>query len=301
MKKIISVTILIAWIVGFSIGFSKAYNKTDDQSLVKSVVWEVTGPNIEKPSYLVGTMHLMCEKDFAISPKIKSIYKKSEQAYFELDFDDPDLNSQMMAAMVAKEPLKERFSEEQYAQFAGFLEGHSQYKIEMFEQLEYIAIISALTVESLACSNIKTLDNELTNLAQKLDMPIYGLETVADQMQAVAVMNPKKGQLMSEEELAMFTELDQVLNKMVELYQQEDIVGMFDFMANYPGSVDNWDEVKRILFDDRNKNWAAKIPGIAQAKPTVFAFGAGHLAGEQGVIQLLRDAGLTVKPIMELN
>lgn len=283
--------------MGFAIGFNKAYSKTDDQPLANSVVWEVTGPNIEKPSYLVGTMHMMCDKDFAISPKIKTVFNQVDQAYFEMDMDDPDLQGQMMSAMVAKESLKERFSEEQYKQLAEFLEQHSQYSITMFEQVEYIAIISALTIESLACPNVKTLDTELSALAQKLDMPIEGFETVAEQMQAVSVMNPKKGQLMSEDELTMFIELDQVLKQMVNLYQQEDIVGMFDYMSNYPGSVDNWEEIQKVILDDRNKNWVAKIPGIAKEKPTVFAFGAGHLAGENGVINLLREAGLVVKPV----
>lgn len=299
MKKIITLSILTVVLFDLSLGFANANNDSEVKQLEKSVVWEVTGPNIEQPSYLVGTMHIMCEKDFAISPKIKNVFNQVEQAYFEMDMDNPDLQGQMMSAMVAKEPLKKRFSEAQYKQFAEFLEQHSQYRISMFEQLEYIAIISALTVESLACPNVKTFDTELAALAQKLEMPIYGFETVAEQMQAVTVMNPKKGQLMSEKELEMFAELDRLLNQMVDLYHKEDIVGMFDYMSNYPGSVDNWDEVQKVILDDRNKNWVTKIFEIIQKKPTVFAFGAGHLAGEQGVIQLLRDAGLNVKPIMK--
>ena len=299
MKKINTLTIFAVFLISLPFGLLKANNDSEVKQLEQSVVWEVTGPNFKAPSYLVGTIHLMCEKDFAINPKIKSAFEQTEQAYFELDMDDPQMAGQMMNAMVAREPLKERFSHEQYAQFAEFLEEHSQYKIEMFEQLEYIAIISALTVESLSCPDIKTLDSELSDLAKKLEMPIYGLETVDEQMQAVSVMNPKKGQLMSEEELTMFIELDQVLNQMINLYKQEDIVGMFNYMANYPGSVDNWDEVQRVILDDRNKNWVAKIPAIAQQKPTVFAFGAGHLAGDKGVIQLLRETGLTVKPVIK--
>lgn len=299
MKKFLSLTILAAWIVGFAIGFNKAYSKTDDRSFANSVVWEVTGPNINEPSYLVGTMHMMCEKDFVISPKIHQVLENSQQLYLELDFDDPVVKNEMMSAMVAKKSLKERFSKEQYDQFAGFLSENSQYKIEMFDQLEYIAIVAALTVEALSCPNIKGLDEELANLAQQLSIPVYGLETVAEQMTAIAIMNPEKGQLMTEEEISMFIDMKKYLTEMDNLYLQEDIVGLLEFMANYPGAAKSWDKVERVLLHDRNKNWVARIPGIAQQKPTVFAFGAGHLAGENGVIQLLRDAGLTVKPIMQ--
>ncbi len=299
MKKFLSITILLVWIVGFTLGFSQAYSKADTPELANSVVWEVTGPDLEKPSYLVGTMHIMCEKDFAISPKIKTAFEQSQQAYFEMDLDDPKNKSEMMKAMVAKKSLKDRFSQEQYDQFADFLSEHSQFKIEMFDQVEYMAIMSGLIYEAMACASIKSLDNELSLFAQRLELPIHGLETVAEQMAAIKVMTPEKGQLMSEEEMAMMIDMDKYLTKMDNLYQQEDIGGLLNFMQNYPGSAKSWEKVERVLLDDRNKNWVAKIPGIAQEKPTVFAFGAAHLAGENGVIQLLRNIGLTVKPIMK--
>lgn len=241
MKKTLSLTILAAWIVGFAIGFNKAYSKTDNQPLANSVVWEVTGPDLEKPSYLVGTMHMICEKDFAVSQKIHQALEKSEQLYLELDFDDPVVKNEMMSAMVAKKSLKERFTKKQYDQFAAFLTEHSQYKIGMFDQLEYIAIVAALTVEALSCPNVKSLDEELASLSQQFNLPVYGLETVAEQMAAIAIMAPEKGQLMTEEEITMFIEMDKYLTKMDNLYQQEDISGLLKFMQNYPGSAKSWE------------------------------------------------------------
>jgi uncharacterized protein YbaP (TraB family) len=288
-----------SWHLGYHIGYAYAGSNTDVKPLANSVVWEVTGPNIEQPSYLVGTMHMMCEKDFTISPKIHQALENSKQLYLELDFDDPVVKNEMMSAMVAKKSLKERFSQEQYDQFAAFLSEHSEYKIEMFDRLEYIAMVAALTVEALSCPNVKSLDEELASLSQQFNLPVYGLETVAEQMAAIAIMAPEKGQLMTEEEITMFIEMDKYLTKMDNLYQQEDIDGLLNFMQNYPGSAKSWEKVERVLLDDRNKNWVAKIPGIAQEKPTVFAFGAAHLAGDNGVIQLLRNTGLTVKPIMK--
>ena len=52
-----------------------------------------------------------------------------------------------------------------------------------------------------------------------------------------------------------------------------------------------------LLIDNRNADWAAKMPAIMAAKPTFFAVGAGHLAGPKGVLQLLKDAGYTVEAV----
>ena len=44
-------------------------------------------------------------------------------------------------------------------------------------------------------------------------------------------------------------------------------------------------------------DWLTKMPGIMNEKPTLFAVGAGHLLGENGVLNLLYKAGYTVEPV----
>jgi uncharacterized protein YbaP (TraB family) len=39
------------------------------------------------------------------------------------------------------------------------------------------------------------------------------------------------------------------------------------------------------------------MPAIMKQAPTFFAVGAGHLPGEKGVLQLLRNAGYTVEGV----
>ena len=51
------------------------------------------------------------------------------------------------------------------------------------------------------------------------------------------------------------------------------------------------------LIDNRNADWAKKMPAIMAAKPTFFVVGAGHLPGAKGVLQLLKDAGYTVEAV----
>jgi hypothetical protein len=52
-----------------------------------------------------------------------------------------------------------------------------------------------------------------------------------------------------------------------------------------------------ILLYNRNENWVEKLKTILPDRSVVVAVGAGHLPGERGVINLLRKAGFTVKPI----
>jgi uncharacterized protein YbaP (TraB family) len=52
-----------------------------------------------------------------------------------------------------------------------------------------------------------------------------------------------------------------------------------------------------VLLDNRNQNWIPKIEKVAKEKPTLFAVGAAHLPGENGVIALLRKKGYTVEAV----
>ena len=56
-------------------------------------------------------------------------------------------------------------------------------------------------------------------------------------------------------------------------------------------------EYMDLLLYDRNKRWASQMPEQMFLMPTLFAVGAGHLGGERGVLNLLRQQGFTVKPL----
>ena len=51
------------------------------------------------------------------------------------------------------------------------------------------------------------------------------------------------------------------------------------------------------VFRERNEKWLPKIQTAMREMPTMFVFGAGHLVGPHGVLQLLRDAGYKIKPV----
>jgi uncharacterized protein YbaP (TraB family) len=54
---------------------------------------------------------------------------------------------------------------------------------------------------------------------------------------------------------------------------------------------------QELLLDRRNRNWIPIMESAMKKSSTFFAVGAGHLAGSQGVLELLRKQGYKVKPI----
>ena len=63
------------------------------------------------------------------------------------------------------------------------------------------------------------------------------------------------------------------------------------------GLKNQMEETRQSLGPDRNRDWMKHIPTYIKNKSTFIAVGAAHLPGEEGLIQLLRDAGYTVEPM----
>ncbi len=90
-----------------------------------------------------------------------------------------------------------------------------------------------------------------------------------------------------------------------DVYREQNIHKLKDERQKLMDGIvkmDSWtknkmDEMTQSLVSDRNKGWMKHIPIYIKNKSTFIAVGALHLPGEEGLIQLLRDAGYTVEPM----
>ena len=54
---------------------------------------------------------------------------------------------------------------------------------------------------------------------------------------------------------------------------------------------------RQQLVVDRNRRWVEKMPTIMSAQPSLFVVGAGHLAGDDSVLTMLRQQGYVVEAV----
>src|SRR6185436_13857964 len=73
---------------------------------------------------------------------------------------------------------------------------------------------------------------------------------------------------------------DKQFEEMTEAYKSQDIEKLGEFINEDEGLGGYGD----ILLYNRNRNWVKKLKVIMPDKSVVIAVGAGHLAGEKGVI-----------------
>jgi len=278
--------VLVSLVIGF-VG--------NAQDLEKSLLWKISGNGLEKPSYLFGTMHAVCEINF--DDNLKKALEETSQMYLEIDMDDPTLQATMMKGMMMKDgvTMSSLMTEEEATIVDSFLKENVSVSMKMVDKFKPFMISSMFIPKLLECP-MKSIEMELVKISKEQKEEVYGLETIADQL-TVFDKIPYKTQV---EELVKTAKDNMVkdkaeLQKMLVIYEEEDIEGMLDIMDESENKKSA--DFNDILLNDRNANWIPVIEKVSSEQPTFYGVGAGHLAGEKGVIKLLRKKGYTVEAV----
>ena len=265
-----------------------------------TLLWRISGNGLTRPSYLFGTMHMICANDIGISDSLSYAIKNTDRVYLEIDMDD--MMGMMMGAMNkmtmrGDTTLSDLLSEEDYTKVKNFFELKTGglMPFSMVEKFKPMLVGSMVMEQLKQCQNMIVMEQLVMEEAGKHNKEIDGLETLeyqlgifdqipyATQAKYLLEMINDSGKEGNDAELVIMTNAyrNQELNKMDELINKE---------ASISGYTD-------ILLYNRNVNWANKLQTLMPQKAVVIAVGAGHLPGDKGVINLLRKAGYKVDPV----
>ena len=132
-------------------------------------------------------------------------------------------------------------------------------------------------------------------MAKEQGKEIIGVETLEEQLAVFDKIPYKKQAELLVQGITDIDKSKKEFAQMIAAYKKQDLDG---FEKIFKESEQGLDEFADVLLLQRNKSWIPVIEREAKEKPTFFAVGAGHLGGKQGVIQLLRQQGYTVKPVL---
>ncbi len=284
MKNLIK-TILVVIAFGCSL-FSNAQTNNNKNS----VLWDVSGNGLKKPSYLFGTVHMICAKDFVMWPKATEAFSKSSKLALEINMADASEMAVAQQMAMGKEPLSKTLTAKQKADLEGILEKNGVGTLAQLDSYTLETVMSLLFMKSFGCPDLKFYEMEFITKANENSKPIVGLEKVAEQIEFLNQSFTDEGLI------AYLQKIDaNMCTEMIKQYTNQDIDGLYQMMIEKESMASN---TQKILLDNRNSKWVKDMPNMMQKDSVFFAFGAAHLAGEKGVINLLKQAGYSLKPIM---
>jgi len=280
------------------------------------LLYKISGNGLEKASYIIGTHHLANVGFVEKINGVKEALTEIDQVYGELKWDEmtnPDSVKLLQSAMIMPDgkTLKDVMTAEQYKKLDDFLKakmgvGLSSPQVgAQMNTMSPMAIVTQLQVLMFMMNHMgefdptSTFDQYFQAQAQKNNLPCGGLETVAFQAKVLygsQTMERQVENLMCLIDNEQFN--SQMMEDMTKAFYAQDLDGLKKAMDLKLGnSCDSTPEEIAQLIDNRNADWLTKMPAIMKEHATFFAVGAGHLPGEKGVLQLLRNAGYTVEGV----
>lgn len=256
----------------------------------KTLLWEVSGNGIDKPSYLYGTIHLACPDDVVIPPLVKQKFDATNELFLEIDMDDPTMMPKMMKAMQMKDSTITELLGNDFEAVSARFQKATGMPLSMMNRTKPFMLMSLVYPSLLGCPPA-SWETEFQKLAKQQGKEIKGLEKLEDQVQVFEKIPYKVQAEMLAKTLDESDSTRSQFQQMMDLYKQKDITQL------NISQDDDFSAYEDVLLKDRNRNWIPIIGEQARKSPTFFAFGAGHLGGDTGVIHLLRQSGFKVKPL----
>lgn len=265
-----------------------------------TLLWKISGKGLEKPSYLYGTIHLLCADDAGLSDNLKEAIRSAEEVYFEVDLDNifEMLGAMSKMKMNGDTTLRDLLNETDYRKVKNYFEEKgSMLPFSLLETYKPMLAASTLEQGSLPCDKTAMMEQVIMEEAKQHNKKIRGLETMAFQagMLDSIPYRLQAAQLVSYIDKAGTDGGDDgEFAEMFQAYKEQNLKKLEDMLIASDAGISSFTD---ILLYRRNHNWVEKLQTLLPQKSLLIAVGAGHLPGEKGVIQLLRKEGYRVTPV----
>lgn len=265
-----------------------------------SLLWRVSGNGLEKPSYLYGTVHIICSEDAALSENFKKIIRKADEVYFEVDLDNmaemmPVLDKMKMKGDTTLETL---LGQDDFEKVKQYVEDNSSI-LPFSEMKKYLPIlVSTILVEQIMdCDERTGIEEEVMEVAKKNKKQVHGLESSSYQfslMDSIPYAEQAKELVAFVDSAANEEWLKAEMDKFYDAYLEQDMEKVEKMTMEMDPTLIKYAD---MLLYNRNRNWVVKLKELMPEKSIVVAVGAGHLPGKNGLIDLLKKEGYDVTPL----
>lgn len=262
-----------------------------------TLLWKISGNGLRQPSYLFGTMHILCAGEIKLSDALQQVIDSSNRVYFEIDMDDM---TQLMGAlkyvrMNGDKKLSDLLTPEEYAKVENyFKQSKTPMPLSMLNRFKPYVVSSLISEQMMACEKTNGMEQMIMEKASEKSKPIEGLETAEFQ---AGLFDSIPYEKQAKDLVGYIDSIDsykKVTRELVDVYRAQDLQRMDSLMLK---SDPGMEEYMDLLLYGRNRKWARAMSFIMKEGTMLFAVGAGHLTGTQGLISLLRQQGYVVSPV----
>ncbi len=265
------------------------------QPVQNALLWRISPSNGGTPSYLLGTVHSRDARAYAAIDLAERVMQDCQAVYGELDLAATASARESMAShvlMPGGKSLKDLYSPRRYKRVEKAIRGELGPLAPMVAHVKPILISAMLTEESMSKDSALVLDQYLQTRALDQGRRTGGIETIEEQLAAMdAVPLKEQADMLYETVRAKGSAKD--MEELLDAYARQDLTRIGELMED--GSMS--DAFARPLLRERNVVMTQRIDSLLRQGPALFAIGAAHLSGQDGVLERLRMKGATIEPV----
>ena len=273
------------------------------------LLWKVSGGNLARPSYIFGTHHMAPKTMIDQVPGLNDAIQACDIIVGEVARDSlmsKEVQGMMAGYMMAPadSTLSKLYTAEEYKVVATVFNkyfGSMGVRLNQMENLKPVAINTQMEAIKMMkyfpefSGAGDMIDMAIQERANEAGRPSEGLETVKEQCE-ILFNGSLKDQAQSLLETCEKDEYyEQQCKALNEAYLSQNLDKVWTAMTNST-SGDSEAQLESLLYS-RNRNWVTKLQRMMPERACLVCVGSGHLPGEQGLLQLLRNAGYTVTPV----
>lgn len=265
-------------------------------------MWQVDGQ--QNRIFLLGSIHLLREKDYPIPSAIIDAYKEAETLVMELDMDDMDpVESQSLATelgLIADgRTLADLLGPTTYAE-AEKLALAATIPLNLLSGAEpwYAAMnVELMLLMRIGFNPALGIETHLMEMAAYDQKEILGFETMRQQLELLDGLSADAQREMFMQALSEGSAMLELMDGMIDAWRHGDTVFMEE---NLLSDMQDYPELNRTIVVDRNIDWTAQIEALLDDDDDyLVVVGTLHLVGDEGVPELLSRRGHTVTQLQQ--
>ena len=273
------------------------------------LLWKVSGNGLGRPSYIFGTHHMAPSTMIDQIKGLDVAIAGCDIVVGEIEKDSlmaPNVQARMAQAMIAPldSTLDKLLSPSDYDLVEKVF---NKYFSTMGVKLRQMNTLkpNAISTQMQAMQAIKYFPNFNANSlidvavqarANEAGRPSAGLESVDEQINLL-FNGPLEEQAKALLETCKQDDLFQVQSAaLADAYMEQNLDKLHQIMTDTSMGGDS-EEMMDALIYNRNRAWVSKLKVMMPERACLVCVGAGHLPGDQGLLQLLRNEGYNVEPV----
>jgi len=265
-------------------------------------MWQINGQ--QNRVYLLGSIHLLREKDHPIPSAIYDAYNDADTLIMELDMDDMDpVASQTLATELGliqdDRTLADLLGPEVYAE-AEAMAATAMIPLNLLSRAEpwYAAMnVELMLLMRIGFNPALGIETHLMEMAMADQKEILGFETMRQQLEFLDGLSMDSQREMFMQALAEGDAMLELMDSMIDAWRNGDTAFMEE---NLLADMQDYPELNQVIVLDRNIDWTSQIEELLDDEEDyLIIVGTLHLVGKEGVPGLLARRGHTVTQLQQ--